>query len=108
MTETNRALSFAPVAEDDIEGEVDYLREHASDTVADDYLRSVYRTTALLLTAPYIGRVCGFKPVRYREVRRFPVHAPFQKRLLFYTPDLTSVRVERILHGARNWAVLFR
>lgn len=108
MTDTNRALFFAPAAQSDIEDELNYLREHAGESVASNYIASVHRTTAMLLTAPYIGRNCNFQPLRYREIRRFPVHSPFQRRLLFYTPGPTTIRVERILHGARNWAALFR
>jgi len=108
MSEINLELSFAPLAQEDVQLEVDYLRENAGSRVADHYIRSVNRTAALLLTAPYIGKMCGFRPAQFREIRRFPIHSPFQKRLLFYTPGAAGVRVERVLHGARNWAVFFQ
>jgi plasmid stabilization system protein ParE len=108
MTVPRLALAFAPKAKQDIDEEVDYLREHAGKVVADGYIRSVNHTTSLLLSTPHMGLGCDFKSIRYRKVRRLPVHAPFQKRLLFYTPSDSELRVERVLHSARNWAVLFR
>jgi plasmid stabilization system protein ParE len=108
MTARSRRLTFSPLADEDIAEELRYLYEVAGEAVAVGYLSSVDRTLEYLRSMPYLGRSCGFATQRFKAVRRLPISAPYDKRLVFYTPSDTEVRVERIIHSAQDWKRLFR
>jgi plasmid stabilization system protein ParE len=70
-------------------------------------LKAVDHTGDLIRYSPMIGRHCGFTSSKSKNVRRISISSPFDKWLIFYTPTPTKIRIERVLHGSRNWSVLF-
>ena len=70
--------------------------------VADRYLRSVAATLARLSEMPGIGHLTAFPAAELKGLRCLLVERPFQKHLVFYRHDATTLYAERIVHGARD------
>ena len=97
----------SPLAADDLETLIDYLTESSGAQVANRWLDSYDHTVELLCSTPLMGLHCRFQQPQNRHIRRFPVSGTFKTWLIFYTPSKTSVRIERVLHSARDWRRLF-
>ncbi|HWN95105.1 MAG TPA: type II toxin-antitoxin system RelE/ParE family toxin [Methylomirabilota bacterium] len=70
--------------------------------VAMRYLSAVHQTLELLAYQPALGRERRFRDPRLRGLRSFRTQQPFNKHLIFYRYDATTLFAERIAHGARN------
>ena len=66
------------------------------------YLGAVDRTLDLLASHPGVGRVRRYRDRRLRGVRSFRVKPPFNKHLIFYRYDASTLFAERAIHGARD------
>jgi plasmid stabilization system protein ParE len=108
LTARKRQLAFSPLSNEDVRGQINYLREEGGNNVSENYVLSLNRTLELLTEMPLIGRSCFFSNPKYRSLRRFSVSATFRKWIVFYTPSNDWIRVERVLHGAQDWASMFR
>jgi toxin ParE1/3/4 len=64
-------------------------------------VRQVDQKARLLALSPQMGQVAEELAA---ELRRFPVG----NYLIFYRPTGRGIEVVRVLHGARDWAALFR
>jgi plasmid stabilization system protein ParE len=51
---------------------------------------------------PGLGHPARFPAPFLRELRLYPVERPFEKHLIFYRRDGTTLYVERAIHGARD------
>jgi len=78
-----------------------YVRE-AGWGVATAYLSSVDQTLKILASQPGLGRVRRFKDGRLRGIRSFRVKPRFNKHLIFYRYDASTLYAERVVHGARD------
>jgi plasmid stabilization system protein ParE len=70
--------------------------------VAMRFLTAMNDTLDLLAFQPSLGRVRRFRDERLRGLRSFRVNSPFNKHLLFYRYNATTLVVERSVHGARD------
>ncbi len=90
---------FSPLAEQDLEEIGDYIaRDNPPRAVS--FIREI-RERCIKITAAPTGA-----PLRHELGEGIRMVA-FGHYLIFYAIDSESVRVERILHGARNIPVLF-
>jgi len=90
---------FSPLAELDLEEIGDYIaRDNPSRAVS--FLREIRKQCAKITAMPQAA------PLRHELGEGIRV-VPFGHYLIFYTADAESVRIERVLHGARNIPVLF-
>lgn len=102
---------FEAEAERDLEASVRYLREplhRGSPELALRFVRAVASALERLAHQPHLGReyradsplLSGMRAIRVRG---------FADHLLFYRVDGDLLRIERVLHGARDlWALLDR
>ncbi len=98
----NLPVTFRPGARRDLLEQTLYLVEQASPRMAQRYLDAVRKTCEMLAGQRSSGRLFATNVERLKQLRRFPVHRPFQKYLIFYQPDVTGIDVVRILQGARE------
>jgi toxin ParE1/3/4 len=93
------AVTFAPVALQDIEEIGDYI--HAENPLATLRLVAALRARcAGIADMPSIGAP---RPSLWPHLRS----VSFRRYVIFYTTDGTDVRIERVLHGARDIDALF-
>jgi toxin ParE1/3/4 len=88
-------IEFTEAAHDDLIGIANYVRQHAGDLTADRFVRLLIAKVETL----------RFMPLRYRirdELRPALRAVSVEKYLIFYQVTDGTVRVFRVLHGARN------
>lgn len=78
-----------------------YDREAGWD-IAGRYLKAVAATLARLAEWPTLGHGTDFDALELRELRCLTVEKPFQKHLIFYRFNSTTLCAERAVHGARD------
>lgn len=92
-------VAFAPAATRDIEEIGDYI--HADNPAAAlRFIRALRARCAKIGGAPKSGVA---RPSLWPGLRSLP----FRRYVIFYTLGADSVRIERVLHGARDVAALF-
>jgi toxin ParE1/3/4 len=79
---------------------------HDSFEVAIRFLEAVERTFEFLATNREVGQVCGFANPSATGLRVWPVDG-FRNHLVFYRATADGVEIVRVLHGARDFEVLF-
>jgi len=90
---------FSPLAELDLEEIGDYIaRDNPPRAVS--FIREIREVCVKLTAMPDAA------PLR-RELGEGIRMMPFGHYLIFYTANVESIRVERVLHGARNIPTLF-
>ena len=77
-----------------------YLAE-AGEAIAERYLAALHETLRLLVRQPGLGRQCRFRHPKLERLRVFHIRPPFDKHLIFYRYDQTTLFAERVMHGAR-------
>jgi toxin ParE1/3/4 len=93
------AIIFAPAAVQDIEEISDYI--HAENPPAALRLVTALRARcAGIADMPHIGAP---RPSLWPNLRS----VPFKRYVIFYTTNSADVRIERVLHGARDIDTLF-
>jgi plasmid stabilization system protein ParE len=78
-----------------------YQREAGWD-VAERYLIAVSATVTKLANMSGLGREARFSAPVLRNLRLYPVERPFEKHLIFYRHDETTLYLEHSIHGARD------
>jgi len=86
----------------DLEHYAAWYQNEASWDVAERYLRAVAATVTQLADMPGLGHPTKFKSPVLRHLRCFSVERPFQKHLIFYRFDESTLYAERAVHGARD------
>jgi plasmid stabilization system protein ParE len=86
----------------DLEHYAAWYQDEASWEVAERYLRAINTTLARFSEMPGLGRPARFSNPILRDIRCFPVERPFEKHLVFYRHDESTLYVERAVHGARD------
>jgi toxin ParE1/3/4 len=90
---------FSPLAELDLEDIGDYIaRDNPPRAVS--FIRDIREQCAKITSMPQAA------PLRH-ELGEGIRMVPFGHYLIFYTVSDESIRIERILHGARNIPVFF-
>lgn len=92
-------LTFAPLAETDLEEIGNYIAAD-SPAAARRFLAELQGRCAHITEAPRGGRA---RPELYPGLRSVPFH----RHVIFYTAEGQDVRIERILHGARDIEQVF-
>jgi plasmid stabilization system protein ParE len=86
----------------DLEHYAAWYQREARWELAQRYLNAVSTTLARLADMPGLGRPTRFPAPVLRNLRFYPVERPFEKHLIFYRHDETTLYVERSIHGARD------
>ena len=86
----------------DQDGQVAWYFEHAGEDVAIRYLEAIERTVAQLCRTPGLGAFCQFKHPRLIGMRFCRAGRPFQRHVIFYRHNETTLFAERVIHGARD------
>jgi len=79
-----------------------YLVE-ASESVAEGYFAALEDTLEQLARHPGLGRIRRFDHPLLAGIRSYRVNPPFNKHLLFYRHNATTLFAERVVHGARDF-----
>ena len=101
-----RKVRPSPEAIEDVRLHVNYFLGHADKAVAHRFIDAVQSAYDLLAFMPNIGAPRDFGLEKLKGMRMWPIRK-FPKYLIFYTPTKSEIRIERILHGARNIAQIF-
>lgn len=94
-------ISISSRAEQDMTLQYCWYSQHADVEVAERYLLAVHATIQTLAAKPDLGRPRHFTAPELARIRSIQVRKPFDQHLLFYW-DGTSLRIERVMHGARD------
>ena len=94
-------ISISSRAELDMTQQYRWYLEHADADVAERYLLAVHATIQILAEKPDLGRLRHFTAPELARIRSLQLRKPFDQHLLFYR-DGTSLRIERVMHGARD------
>ena len=93
------ALFLQPAALNDLRRQATYLQQEAGDTVARRFLHAARASMEDLLTLPGMGTNVANRLVP--DLRHWRVKG-FEKILIFYRFDSTTVSVIRVLHGMQD------
>src|SRR3954452_8472128 len=86
----------------DFESQIRWYVRNAGESVAVRYLAGLQRTLQLLARHPDLGRLRHFRNPKLRKLRSCRVQSPFNKHLIFYYYDATTLNAIRVIHGARD------
>jgi plasmid stabilization system protein ParE len=86
----------------DLEHYAAWYDREANWEVAESYLLAVAATLTKLAEMPDLGHRTFFAAEELQGLRCLAVGKPFQKHLIFYRHDATTVCAERAVHGARD------
>ena len=100
-----RRVVRAGLAEVDLLEHLDYIADDNPDA-ASRFIQAVEKALERLSEMPEIGAVRECDNPRLAGVRRWPV-PKFSRYLIFYQVTEDSIRVLRVLHGARDIPSLF-
>ena len=92
---------IAARAEQDMTFQYRWYLENADYDVAERYLLAVHNTITKIAERPDLGSRRRFKAPELLHIRSYQVMKPFDRHLLFYI-DGTQLRIERVMHGARD------
>ena len=101
-----KQVNVRPDAELDIAKAYSYLAAE-SPQAAEKFFKTLYEHLTLLAHSPSIGPVVELTYQDFREVRRTPLPRPFAQYLVFYVDDPQAVVVLRVIHGKRDFPLLF-
>jgi toxin ParE1/3/4 len=76
--------------------------DQAGETVAQRFRAALDATLHKLARVPSLGRIRHFRHPKLQGFRSMRVNPPFNKTLVFYRFDETTLFVERLIHGARD------
>ena len=97
----SHGVSISLRAEQDITHQYRWYLENGDAGVAEQYLLAVHKTIHHLVDWPASGVRRRFKAPELANIRSILVRKPFDCHLLFYM-ETGEIRVERVLHGARD------
>jgi toxin ParE1/3/4 len=86
----------------DLEHYAAWYDKEAGWALAERYLNAVSATISKLADMPDLGRKTRFSSPTLRNLRYLPVEQPFDKHLVFYRHDESTLYIERVVHGARD------
>jgi toxin ParE1/3/4 len=86
----------------DLEHYAAWYDREAGWEIAERYLKAVAATLARLAETPTLGHRTAFHALELGGLRCRHVEKPFQKHLIFYRCNETTLSAERSVHGARD------
>jgi toxin ParE1/3/4 len=86
----------------DLEHYAAWYDREAGWEIAERYLKAVAATLARLAETPTLGHRTAFDALELGGLRCQHVEKPFQKHLIFYRFNETTLSAERAVHGARD------
>ena len=86
----------------DLEHYAAWYQNKASWEISERYLHAVSATIVRLAEMPGLGRPTRFSNPILRSLQCFAVERPFEKHLIFYRHDVSTLYIERAVHGARD------
>ena len=86
----------------DFEHQARWYVRHADEEVARRYLEHLRETLRLLTIHPAMGRARRYRHPELKGLRSFRVNPPFQRHLIFYRYDSTTLYAVRAIDGARD------
>ena len=86
----------------DLEHYAAWYDREAGWAIAERYLAAVAATLSWLAQSPTSGHGTSFDALELSGLRCQLVGKPFQKHLIFYRYDETTLSAERAVHGARD------
>jgi toxin ParE1/3/4 len=104
MRARTRTVLVLPAADQDLRTQTDYLAENAGVDVALRFYDAARETFEQLAEMPQMGVQVENRVLP--DLRRWRVR-DFEKILIFYRFDETTLLIVRILHGARDLDSLF-
>jgi toxin ParE1/3/4 len=94
--------SLSSRAEADLSLQYRWYSINAGENVAERFLLAFKITARQLEQHPRLGRVRRFRTPELSSVRSFPISGPFGSHLIFYRLESDCIRIERVMHGARD------
>jgi toxin ParE1/3/4 len=98
----NLPVSVSVRAEADLTHQYRWYLENAGVGVAERFLAGFDATVENLTQQPGLGRVRKFRARDLAGIRSFPVGGRFGVHLICYRCDGDVLRIERVVHGARD------
>jgi toxin ParE1/3/4 len=98
----NLALERAEFFIHDFELQAGWYVREANLEVARRYLQALDATLQLLRVQPGLGRTRHFRHPQLKGIRSFRVSPPFNRHLIFYRFDRSTLYAERVIHGMRD------
>jgi plasmid stabilization system protein ParE len=95
-------LVISQRAEEDLTRQYRWYWDHAGMEVAERFLAAFDASTANVTEFPATGRACRYRAPELTGMRWRAVSTPFARHLVFYTTSNDEVRIERVIHGARD------
>jgi toxin ParE1/3/4 len=95
-------VSISGYAEADLTHQYRWYLENATVEVAERYLKSFDLTAEKLARQPGLGRARKFRSRELTGIRSYPVAGRFSVHLIFYRASGDELRIERVMHGARD------
>jgi len=87
---------------EDFDLQAEWYATHGDHEVAYRWLAAVETLLLMLATQPGVGRVRQFQHRELAGMRSFRVNPPFDKYVVFYRFNESTLYAERIVHGARD------
>jgi len=94
-------IRLLKIAEEDFTEIVNFIAEDNS-SAAEAIATKIEKNLELLSDNPYLGRVPRDEEIRNLGYRYIVI----QNYIIFYTIEERTIRIHRILHGARNYKSL--
>ena len=96
------ALQKGEVFKRDFERQAGWYLRHANDEIAQGYLDCLNESLRLLVVHPGIGSARRYRHPELKGLRSFRVNPPFQRHLIFYRYDASTLYAMRVIDGARD------
>lgn len=94
-------IFIARRAEQDMTLQYRWYLDNADFVIAELYLLAVHETIQSIAARPDLGIRRHFAAPELASIRSIQVRKPFDRHLLFYW-DGGTLRIERVMHGARD------
>jgi len=95
-------LRKAPLFIGECELQYEWYYHRAGEKTAERYLSALDGSLALLVHHPGAGPLRRYKHPLLKGIRSFRVSRPFDRHLIFYRFDDSTLYAERVIHGMRD------
>jgi toxin ParE1/3/4 len=95
-------IEYAPWFDADFRLRTAWYVEHAGVELAEGFITAVEVSVKRIADNPWLGRRPYPRDVSLAEVRSLVVEKPFHRHVLFYRISEDTLKLERLIHGARD------
>ncbi|MEW6302949.1 MAG: type II toxin-antitoxin system RelE/ParE family toxin [Verrucomicrobiota bacterium] len=96
------AIQKASFFERDYCNQFAWYWEQAGERIAWRFHETLDATILQLAREPGVGRLRRFAHPKLHGLQSFPVNRPFNKLIIFYRVEGKTLRLVRLMHGARD------